>query len=241
MRDIWLLRLRALLARAQGDVVPTATSGPLPRDGGIAWLRRTYRLGRGDVRAESAVEFDDSANVLARQERIRGADRDPSSVFTSDSPYQKLRPHPGRPRTRFSRDSCRNPMTRLITRCPRGDLPTNLRIDLGSKERERGWPRLGSNQQPSACEAEAKSEPRRVFPPRHRPSRGLPHDRWHGPRLSRPRVGIVLCCAGTGLGDPRGLVSLAVFCAVWRYAHAEGAGNALPGVLPAPQQLARPS
>jgi hypothetical protein len=55
-------------------------------------------------------------------------------------------------------------MTRLITRCPRGDLPTNLRIDLGSKERERGWPRLGSNQQPSACEAEAKSEPRRVFP-----------------------------------------------------------------------------
>ena len=49
MRDIWLLRLRALLARARGDdVAYRDLVGSLPRHGGIAWLRRTHRLGRGD-------------------------------------------------------------------------------------------------------------------------------------------------------------------------------------------------
>ena len=48
IRDIWLLRLRALLARAHGDDGAYRTSGSLSRDGGIAWLRRTHRLGRGD-------------------------------------------------------------------------------------------------------------------------------------------------------------------------------------------------
>ena len=49
IRDIWLLRLRALLARAHGDAVAYRDLGSLSRDGGIARLRRTHRLGRGDA------------------------------------------------------------------------------------------------------------------------------------------------------------------------------------------------
>ena len=50
IREIWLLRLRALLARAHGDAAAYARlSGSLPRHGDIAWLRRTYRVGRGDA------------------------------------------------------------------------------------------------------------------------------------------------------------------------------------------------
>ena len=46
MRDIWLLRLRALLARAHGDDAAYARlQGSLPRHGDIAWLRRAYRRG----------------------------------------------------------------------------------------------------------------------------------------------------------------------------------------------------
>ncbi len=47
IREVWLLRLRALLARAHGD--DTGYSGSLPRDGGIVGLRGTYRVGRGDA------------------------------------------------------------------------------------------------------------------------------------------------------------------------------------------------
>ena len=51
IRDIWLLRMRALLARARGDAVAYRDlRGSLSRDGEIAWLRRTHRLGRGDGR-----------------------------------------------------------------------------------------------------------------------------------------------------------------------------------------------
>ena len=55
MLDITLLRLRALLARAHGDEerLPRL-AGSLPRDGDIAWLRRTHRDGRGDVRPASS-------------------------------------------------------------------------------------------------------------------------------------------------------------------------------------------
>ena len=43
IRDIWLLRLRALLARAQGDdTAYRRLSGSLPRDGDIAWLRGAH-------------------------------------------------------------------------------------------------------------------------------------------------------------------------------------------------------
>ena len=50
IRDIWLLRLRALLARAHGDDAAYARlPGSLPRHGEIAWLRGAYRLGRGDA------------------------------------------------------------------------------------------------------------------------------------------------------------------------------------------------
>ena len=50
IRDIWLLRLRALLARAHGDDdgLPRL-SGSLPRHGDIAWLRGAYGVGRGDA------------------------------------------------------------------------------------------------------------------------------------------------------------------------------------------------
>ncbi len=50
IRDIWLLRLRALLARARGrrGRLPRL-SGSLPRHGDLAGLRGPYELGRGDA------------------------------------------------------------------------------------------------------------------------------------------------------------------------------------------------
>ena len=49
MLEITLLRLRALLARARGDdVAYRDLLGSLSRHGGIAWLRRTHRVGRGN-------------------------------------------------------------------------------------------------------------------------------------------------------------------------------------------------
>ena len=55
IRDIWLLRLRALLARAHGDdsQLPRL-SGSLPRDGDIPWLRGPYEVGRGDAMTAAA-------------------------------------------------------------------------------------------------------------------------------------------------------------------------------------------
>ena len=51
MRDITLLRLRTLLARARGDDSAYRGLGEsLSHDGEIAWLRRAHRLGRGDDR-----------------------------------------------------------------------------------------------------------------------------------------------------------------------------------------------
>ena len=49
VREITLLRLRALLARAPTTTTPTGTCGSLSRDGGIAWLRRTHRLRQGMI------------------------------------------------------------------------------------------------------------------------------------------------------------------------------------------------
>jgi class 3 adenylate cyclase len=55
IRDIWLLRLRALLARAHGDAAAYAhLREPLPRHGENSCLRWAYRVGRGD--AITAVE-----------------------------------------------------------------------------------------------------------------------------------------------------------------------------------------
>ena len=55
MRDIWLLRLRALLARAHGDDAAYARlPGSLPRHGENAWLRGAYRVGRGDAMTAAA-------------------------------------------------------------------------------------------------------------------------------------------------------------------------------------------
>jgi hypothetical protein len=46
VRNILLLRLQALLARARGDAAAYyALPGPLPRHGNITGLRRAYRLG----------------------------------------------------------------------------------------------------------------------------------------------------------------------------------------------------
>ena len=57
MREISLLRLRALLARARGDdVAYRDLVRSLSRDGGIAWLRRTHRLGRGNDRGWRLVD-----------------------------------------------------------------------------------------------------------------------------------------------------------------------------------------
>ena len=50
IRDIWLLRLRALLARAHRDAAAYAhLRDRYPRHGENAWLRGAYRVGRGDV------------------------------------------------------------------------------------------------------------------------------------------------------------------------------------------------
>ena len=49
IRDIWLLRLRALLEKARGGgAALPRLSGALPRNGDSTWLRRTYGVGRGD-------------------------------------------------------------------------------------------------------------------------------------------------------------------------------------------------
>ena len=45
IREIWLLRLRALLARAQGDSGLTRTSGIATATWRNVWLRGTYRVG----------------------------------------------------------------------------------------------------------------------------------------------------------------------------------------------------
>ena len=55
IRDIWLLRMRALLARAHGDEATLSRlSGSLPRHGDIAWLRGAHEVGRGDAMTAAA-------------------------------------------------------------------------------------------------------------------------------------------------------------------------------------------
>ena len=50
VREIWLLRLQVLLARARGeDASLSRIPGSLPRHGENAWLRGTYEVGRGDA------------------------------------------------------------------------------------------------------------------------------------------------------------------------------------------------
>ena len=55
IREVWLLRMRALLAQAHGDEsrLPRL-SGSLPRDGDIAWLRGAHGVGRGDAMTAAA-------------------------------------------------------------------------------------------------------------------------------------------------------------------------------------------
>ena len=56
LHEIWLLRLRALLARAHGDEAAYRDYRDRYRDDGdIAWLRRTYRVGRGDAMTTTGV------------------------------------------------------------------------------------------------------------------------------------------------------------------------------------------
>ena len=99
MRDIWLLRLRALLARAHGDDAGLrATSGSLPRHGENAWLRRTYRVGRGD--AMTAVSRGRSSPRCLKQttyESLKTPSRNPPRTPTA-------------PREVSDRLSCREPM-----------------------------------------------------------------------------------------------------------------------------------
>ena len=55
IRDIWLLRLRALLARAHGDDAAYRDFRDRYRDmAKIAWLRGAYRVGRGDAMTAAA-------------------------------------------------------------------------------------------------------------------------------------------------------------------------------------------
>ena len=50
IREIWVLKLRTLLAHTRGDNASyTGLPGPLPGHGENAWLRGAYRVGRGDA------------------------------------------------------------------------------------------------------------------------------------------------------------------------------------------------
>ena len=67
MLDITLLRLRALLARARGDEMGYRDyRESLPRHGGIAWLRRTHRVGRGDGRFRANVTGTSTFSLIDR-------------------------------------------------------------------------------------------------------------------------------------------------------------------------------
>ena len=47
LHEIWLLRMRALLARARGDETGyQRLLGPLPRQREVGWLRRAHAVGR---------------------------------------------------------------------------------------------------------------------------------------------------------------------------------------------------
>ena len=55
IREIWLLRLRALLARAHGDAAAYCEfQGSLPRHGDLARLRGAHGMGRGDAMTGAA-------------------------------------------------------------------------------------------------------------------------------------------------------------------------------------------
>ena len=55
IRDIWLLRMRALLARAHGDETGYRDYRDRYRDDGdIAGLRRAHEVGRGDAMTAAA-------------------------------------------------------------------------------------------------------------------------------------------------------------------------------------------
>ena len=59
-REIWLLWLRALIARALGDETAFATIGPLPRHGDITGLRGAHEVGRGDAMTTALLKLGDS-------------------------------------------------------------------------------------------------------------------------------------------------------------------------------------
>ena len=80
IRDIWLLRLRALLARAHGDDAAYRDFRDRYRDdGGIAWLRRTHRDGeihdRMKMRASRRIQLFRRAFTLVSANYSVAADR----------------------------------------------------------------------------------------------------------------------------------------------------------------------
>jgi hypothetical protein len=72
MRDIWLLRLRAPLARADGDdTAYNGLAGSLPRHGENPWLRSAYRLGRGNaMMAFAPVVLVWASDIDGEQKRV---------------------------------------------------------------------------------------------------------------------------------------------------------------------------
>ena len=87
VREIWLLRLQALLARARGDEARLSRiPGSLPRHGEIAWLRRAYRVGRGDGRRPAVAQAESSASSLdeSSAEGLSAADGEAAVAEAAD-------------------------------------------------------------------------------------------------------------------------------------------------------------
>ena len=131
-REIWLVRLRALLARAHGDEAAyTRLSGSLPRHGDIAGLRGTHEVGRGDAMKAAAPSgvvtflFTDVEGSTRRWE----ADADAHAGGTRRRTTMCCAP-----RSRRTAAGCSStPATACAPRSPRRGPPSMRR-----------WPRSGS-------------------------------------------------------------------------------------------------
>jgi hypothetical protein len=72
MRDIWVLRSRALLARARRRGELPGFRDTLPLHGDIAWLRGPHRLGRSNVMTLASANMAKPGPRMPGQRYCRG-------------------------------------------------------------------------------------------------------------------------------------------------------------------------